>query len=109
MDITGENYEIGCHGKSSENPKLSVRLEFASIEEADIFYKQCERSNGFSICKRSSYATTQRGGISRVIFACVCEGVYGKDSHSDDSDGSDNEIVKRKKNTSTVRTDCYHA
>ncbi|XP_026396590.1 protein FAR1-RELATED SEQUENCE 5-like [Papaver somniferum] len=111
MGTTIENNEIDCNNTSSKDLKPAVGLEFSSIETADLFYKEYGRSKGFSTRKRSSYASAHRGGISRVIFVCGCEGVYGKDSNYDDSnifddDEVEHEIGKRKKNTSTMRTDC---
>ncbi|XP_026396112.1 protein FAR1-RELATED SEQUENCE 5-like [Papaver somniferum] len=111
METTIENNEIGCNNMSSKDLKPAVGLEFSSIETADLFYKEYGRSKGFSTRKRSSYASAHMGGISRVIFVCGCEGVYGKDSNYDDSnifddDEVEQEIVKRKKNTSTMRTNC---
>ncbi|XP_026408968.1 protein FAR1-RELATED SEQUENCE 5-like [Papaver somniferum] len=111
METTTENNETGCNDMSSKDPKPGVGLEFSSIETADLFYKEYGRSKGFSTRKRSSYASANRGGISRVIFVFGCEGVYGKDPNYDDSNSFDDdeveqEVVKMKKNTSTMRTDC---
>ncbi|KAI3961417.1 hypothetical protein MKW92_032487, partial [Papaver armeniacum] len=108
MNTSAENDKISCNSMPSENGKPYIGLEFSSIEDADILYKEYGRSNGFLTRKRSSYATAQRGGISRVIFVCSCEGVYGKEPISDDSDNEpEPEDEKRKKrNTSTMRTAC---
>ncbi|XP_026378114.1 protein FAR1-RELATED SEQUENCE 5-like [Papaver somniferum] len=111
METTIGNNETGCNDMSSKDLKPAVGLEFSSIEIADLFYKEYGRSKGFSTRKTSSYASANRGGISKVIFVCGCEGVYGKDPNYDDSNSFDDdeveqEVVKRKKNTSTMRTNC---
>ncbi|XP_026410729.1 protein FAR1-RELATED SEQUENCE 5-like [Papaver somniferum] len=114
MHTIAENDDVECDGMPYcnemplENGKPYVGLAFSYIEDADLFYKECGRSKKISTRKRSSYATAQKGGISRVIFVCSCEGICDRDSNYDDFDGEvEPEAEKRRKqNTSTMRTNC---
>ncbi|KAI3867715.1 hypothetical protein MKX03_031109, partial [Papaver bracteatum] len=83
--------------------KTSLDMNFSSIGEDDNYYKEYGKSLGFSTRRRSSYATARGSLITRVVFVCCREEVHKiKPSQDDQNDGK----LKRKRNTSTVRTDC---
>ncbi|KAI3896843.1 hypothetical protein MKX03_028349 [Papaver bracteatum] len=101
MDNVAEVPDINHNGKSSEDPKPSVGMEFTSIEDAEEFYKTYGRNNGFMTRKRSSYATKKGEGVSRVVFVRSYEGI-----HNRDYDPVEEDNYRKRRNTSTMRTKC---
>ncbi|RZC83190.1 hypothetical protein C5167_045975 [Papaver somniferum] len=95
------NGKTNYNGKSSEDSKPLVGMEFASIEDVKEFYKAYGRNNGSMTRKRSSYATKKGEGVSRVVFVCSNEGIHNKDFDPDEEGN-----YRKKRNTSTMRTDC---
>lgn len=92
-----EDTEVPSDGKLS---KPAMYMYFSSIEEAENYYTEYGKSLGFSIRKRSSYATGRGPRITRVIFVCGCEGIHVSRPDQDEID------LKRKRNTSSMKSDC---
>ncbi|KAI3849575.1 hypothetical protein MKX03_031424, partial [Papaver bracteatum] len=97
MTNTDEDTEVPSDGKLS---KPAMYMYFSSIEEAENHYKEYGKSLGFSIRKRSSYAIGRGPRITRVIFVYGCEGIHISRTDQDDVE------LKRKINTSSMKTDC---
>ncbi|KAI3950812.1 hypothetical protein MKW92_005477, partial [Papaver armeniacum] len=100
MTVGDESTGVATDGKLL---KPSLDMNFSSISEAENYYKEYGKSLGFSTRRRSSYATARGPLITRVVFVCCREGVHKiKPSQDDQNDGK----LKRKRSTSTMRTDC---
>ncbi|RZC47631.1 hypothetical protein C5167_040586 [Papaver somniferum] len=93
-----EDTGLPTNGKDLSKPAIYMR--FSSIEEAENYYKEYGNRLGFSVRKRSSYATARGPLITRVIFVCDCEGIYVEKPPRNEVE------LKKKRNTSTMKTGC---
>ncbi|KAI3880318.1 hypothetical protein MKX03_011051, partial [Papaver bracteatum] len=100
MTTGDEITKLAINGKSL---KPCLDMYFSSIKEAEDYYKDYGRSLGFCTRRRSSYATARGPLITGVVFVCSCEGIHqSKPNRPDQGD----RVLKRKRNTSTMMTDC---